>query len=364
MKQNKLWFGWLGMCLFLLLGSSCSEEDRSVFGDDFEIPELTDENTIQFTVDVTGDWRQLEVLGGGGRMAIEWGDGRLQKVANTDVHPIVYKYGNRRTYRVRIWAEELDFCSVGGVLLPVSNLRLGFLPKMKDLVINSFAATQTIDLSTCCPNLETINIGNFADLERIGISGCAKLEKVWAYTHPKLTSLEVEGHSQLTDLQCSGCGLTSLSLKDLPMLRNVDVSNNPLLDEMKLDDEMAVGSLLINGCAFRSIRFLVQFPRLNELNCRNNQLTELDMSGHRSISYLDCSENQLSRLSIADNWLRRLDCHSNLLEKDALNELFEALQDAPHSQSSLSFLYYYDNPGAADCDENIPLGKGWVVNQK
>ena len=43
-----------------------------MIGDDFEIPKLTDENTIEFTVDVLGEWTQLEVFGGGGRMAIEW----------------------------------------------------------------------------------------------------------------------------------------------------------------------------------------------------------------------------------------------------------------------------------------------------
>ena len=45
-----------------------------MIGDDFEIPKLTDENTIEFTVDVLGESTQLEVFGGGGRMAIEWLD--------------------------------------------------------------------------------------------------------------------------------------------------------------------------------------------------------------------------------------------------------------------------------------------------
>lgn len=78
MKQKKLLFSLIGVCL--LLGfSSCSSEDKSVFGDDFEIPELTDANTIQFTVDASGEWKVIEMNAGGGRIAIEWGDGRLQK---------------------------------------------------------------------------------------------------------------------------------------------------------------------------------------------------------------------------------------------------------------------------------------------
>ena len=43
MKQSKLLLGLIGICL--LFGfSSCEGEDKSVFGDDFEIPELTDAN--------------------------------------------------------------------------------------------------------------------------------------------------------------------------------------------------------------------------------------------------------------------------------------------------------------------------------
>lgn len=63
MKQKKLLFSLIGVCL--LLGfSSCSSEDKSVFGDDFEIPELTDANTIQFTVDASGEWKVIEMNAG------------------------------------------------------------------------------------------------------------------------------------------------------------------------------------------------------------------------------------------------------------------------------------------------------------
>lgn len=55
MVKHRKWM----ICIFIicLIGglSSCAE-DRSVIGDDFEIPKLTDENTIEFTVDVLGEW--------------------------------------------------------------------------------------------------------------------------------------------------------------------------------------------------------------------------------------------------------------------------------------------------------------------
>ena len=34
--------------------AACKDTDNRVFGDDFEFPALTDENTIRFTVNVVG----------------------------------------------------------------------------------------------------------------------------------------------------------------------------------------------------------------------------------------------------------------------------------------------------------------------
>lgn len=189
MKQKKLLFNLIGLCLLLGLSScSDSEDDKSVFGDDFDIPQLTDANTIQFTVDATGERELLQLIGGGGRMAIEWGDGRLQKVENADANLMIYyKYRNRKVYRVRIWAEELDFCSIGIKMPPVSKLHLGYLPKMKELKLYNFSATPELDLSTSCPNVESINIAYWADLERIELSQCLKLKNIEIYDNPKLT---------------------------------------------------------------------------------------------------------------------------------------------------------------------------------
>lgn len=189
MKQKKLLFNLIGLCLLLGLSScSDSEDDKSVFGDDFDIPQLTDANTIQFTVDATGERELLQLIGGGSRMAIEWGDGRLQKVENADANLMIYyKYRNRKVYRIRIWAEELDFCSIGIKMPPVSKLHLGYLPKMKELKLYNFSATPELDLSTSCPNVESINIAYWADLESIELSQCLKLKNIEIYDNPKLT---------------------------------------------------------------------------------------------------------------------------------------------------------------------------------
>lgn len=366
MKQSKLLLGLIGTCL--LFGfSSCEGEDKSVFGDDFEIPELTDANTIRFTVDVTGEWKTLQIIGGGGRMAVEWGDGRLQKVANADRQTITYKYGNQRTYQVRIWAEDLDFCSLGSDQASVSELCLGYLPKMKYLSINSFANTPEVNLGVSCPNIESVNIGNCADLERINFDGCTKLQFIDVYTHPKLTSLKLENHPKLACLRCRyNDELISLSLKNMPSLTQLGCNSNPQLTTIELDDEMVINELIIDECSFRSMEFLKKLPLLSILECNYNQIEELDLSNHLSLFAFSCNNNKkLTHLQIPKETktLMRASFYSCNLDADAINVVFDALSVVPQSNPAhpKCTIAYYDNPGMSSCNNDVPVDKGWDV---
>ena len=81
MKRQSILFV-RSMCVVILFITlaACKDTDNRVFGDDFDFPALTDENTIRFTVNVVGDWRQLDIVASGGRMVIDWGNGRIQKI--------------------------------------------------------------------------------------------------------------------------------------------------------------------------------------------------------------------------------------------------------------------------------------------
>lgn len=366
MKENKYLFALIGLCLFLGL-TSCAE-DRRIFGDDIDIPELTDDNTVQFTVEVASDWKQIEVIAGGGRMAIEWGDGRLQKVEDPGTTgPINYKYGNRKSYRVRIWAEELDFLSVSGLLLPATDLRMGYLPRMRSLNLNSFSGTTELDLSNSCPNVEDINIGNWTDLERLELNQCKQLERADIYTNPRLTSLNIVNLPKLKDLNCAGNGLTALSLDGVPALRTLYCNNNPLTT-IDLGDDMTIAGLYIQNCAFSSLAFLDKLPLLSEFSCRSNQLTTLDLSKHRSLRFLDCSFNKkLNYLSIpANNQVQILRCHSCNLKANTLDIIFDALialpkPSTPEHEKDYR-ISFYDNPGENTCDVSILKNKNWYID--
>ncbi len=364
MKQKKLLLCLIGLCLFLGL-SSCSDDDKSVFGDDFDIPVLTDANTIQFVVDATGEWKVLEINAGGGRVAIEWGDGRLQKIEKPDNAPIRYRYKLSQSFTVRVWAEELESFAVSGLLTSVSDIRLGHLPKMKRIDLNSIHATKELDLNSSCPNLEYMNIGNWDELETLHIDECVNLGMADIYTNPKLTSIKF-GHCELLNsLYCAGNGISSLSLKGLPALRSVRITDTALLSALEVDDENVISALHIEGCAFQKLDFLDKLTSLTELYCSSNAIAELDVSNNKELQLLNCNNNQLTSLLIPeDNHLRSLDCHSNQLDKIQLDNVFNVLADiSEYPQYYGRFVISYgDNPGEADCDKSILEKKRWQVN--
>ena len=374
MKRKSLLFVWSYVFILSTIFISCKDTDNSVFGDDFDFPALTDENTIRFTVNVVGDWRQLDIVASGGRMVIDWGNGRMQKIEDPSsmTGGVVYRYGNKGSYEVKIWAEELQLIDISGLLLPLSNLYLGNMPRMKYLALNSISDTRKLDLNTFCPNVESINIGSLADLERLEIGNCSRLRSIQIYSNPKLTSIEFGSHPETESLYCSYNGLSSLSLKSLPALRNIDLSSNERLSRLELNEETSISAILIQGCAFQSITDILKCcSSLRELSCSYNKLTELDLSGCSNISELRCEHNQLTRLMVPQgSLLEHLYCHSNQLDEDALNTLFDSLgqvvNPAIYYPTSLRQyrISFNDNPGADDCNRSILNDKNWIVENK
>ena len=59
-----------------------------------------------------------------------------------------------------------------------------------------------------------------------------------------------------------------------------------------------------------------QNTALTELNCQNNQLTNLDVSQNTTLTYFFCGDNQIECLDVSSNTaLVVLDCSINLLEQ-------------------------------------------------
>jgi uncharacterized UBP type Zn finger protein len=79
-------------------------------------------------------------------------------------------------------------------------------------------------------------------------------------------------------------------------------------------------------------------PVLKDLDCRVNQLTELDVTQNTALEWLSCCGNQLSAI--------------------ALNTLFKTLHDNDVFDRKVLI---FNNPGTTDCDTGIAVGKGWKM---
>ena len=83
------------------------------------------------------------------------------------------------------------------------------------------------------------------------------------------------------------------------------------------------------------------------------------MGNHPALTLLECNNNQLESLDVSGCtalWL--LYCNNNLLDADALNALFGTLHDNDVGQK---YVYIRNNPGWYDCDRSIAEAKGWYV---
>ena len=108
-----------------------------------------------------------------------------------------------------------------------------------------------------------------------------------------------------------------------------DKDNNNCLSE---SERNAVKEIDVDNKGITTLEGISYFPNLFYLNCKKNQLTELDVSKNPALWGLECDENQLSSLDVSQNAkLVYLYCNSN------------NLTSLDVSQTAVTTLYASDN---------------------
>ena len=96
-----------------------------------------------------------------------------------------------------------------------------------------------------------------------------------------------------------------------------DKNNDGILSRMELN---RVGGIDVSRKDIASLQGIEHFKMLQKLNCRKNQITNLDVSNNPQLEELSCSENQMWALDVSKNpALRRLFCGENHLTDLVLN---------------------------------------------
>jgi len=153
----------------------------------------------------------------------------------------------------------------------------------------------------------------------------------------QLINLDVSKYTTLIELCCS-----------INQLTNLDVSNNTQLTAL--------------NCCFNSLTSLdvSNNSELVLLKCDDNLLTRLDVSKNTALKHLMCSNNQLTSLDVSKNTLlTALFCRRNQLSSDALNTIFDALNDNSLGDRYNTILID-NNPGTDTCNKRIAKDKGWT----
>jgi len=286
---------------------------------------------------------------------IDWGDGSPVETATLNLKADVkleHTYDQTQTYTLKITGETItDFtCVKAGI----TNLDIN-LPAI--IRVNCYwNKLSDLDMSDC-PELKMLNCEGNKELKNLNVNKNSKLEDL-KFSNDQLTTLDVSKNTALKHLYCSNNQLTSL-----------DTSNNPELVFLWCEDNKLTNLNISANTKLMSLQChrnqlttldVSKNSAMTSFFCGHNQLTSLDVSNNTKLTSLHCNNNQLTELDMTNqNKITTIDCQSNQLSADALNNLFNTIQDNPGAGNKN--IYYRSNPGTDACDKNIIEQKGWTV---
>lgn len=208
------------------------------------------------------------------------------------------------------------------------------------------------------PSLIELSANNCDLKGNLVIRSAVNLKKVDLQNNPEMLSLSIEEAPLLADLNLNGSmgigyisiketALTSLNFDNLTVLETLNLTNNPLLSSLGLAnasltdlviDKTALTSLILdNRKTLRTARLinnpllvslsLSETKSLTELDCYNNQLTKLNMKGCDNLEILNCSNNELNTLDLCNfTKLNSVACDRNKLSVLNLEGCFNLTQ--------------------------------------
>ncbi|WP_181248463.1 DUF7619 domain-containing protein [Flavobacterium magnum] len=225
----------------------------------------------------------------------------------------------------------LESLQVGGNYL--TTLSLAGLSGLKSLDIDDNQIAGTLDLSSM-PGLKSLLCEN-NNITGINITGLAQLEKLKC-TENEIASLDVSGSPLLNYLWCDYNNLTTLDVTMLPLLTTFNCSYNQLTS-LQVDHLPGLSGLL---CGFNQLTSLdltgsmLNSSVSNTLSCRNNLITELDVSD-KILDQFTCSNNPLTTLKLGQ--ITRLYCY--FTDLTSIEVPFPAQYVSIHDNPLLQSLY-------------------------
>ena len=112
-----------------------------------------------------------------------------------------------------------------------------------------------------------------------------------------LTSLTLGNHPAMTGLYAEKNAITSINLSGCPALKVVDLRENAIEGTIDCSAMAGLSKIDIADNQFSSLT-LPKHSVVYEVDCSNNNLTELDATGLDGLDALACSDNSLTSIDL------------------------------------------------------------------
>ena len=144
-----------------------------------------------------------------------------------------------------------------------------------------------------------------------GVGSYSKILRV--YDESKTIEIQIKGNNSGLSEEKKGIKIGSNTFPDEKfrayILENIDKDGDGYLSETEIAETT---SITCGARSISSLKGIEYFVNVQSIDCRGNNLTQLDVSKNTALEDLDCSENNLTQLDVSKNAkLCELKCYNN-----------------------------------------------------
>ena len=218
----------------------------------------------------------------------------------------------------RQWLKEQPF-GLDGVITNSEINSIAIMEIWPDDADYTIKSVKGIEYFTCLTNLSVTHT-----VDAIDVSVCPQLKRLtvslWGYSN--MTSIDLSKNTALEEFICVGSAITSLDLRNNPLLKRLfvnecaelatmDISNCKKLEELRcfmtqlssidVSNCIDLKELNCHSCPNLTSINVTNCGELIELNCSDTPVTSINVSTCKKLAVYRCERTNLTRLDLTPN---------------------------------------------------------------
>lgn len=215
------------------------------------------------------------------------------------------------------------------------------LPRLESFTF-TYSTTTSLTLINLT-SLERVSCEYNDDLSMINLEGLTSLEEVNSYACI-LANLSITDSPMLKKLDLRNNNLTSISTPNFPNLKVLNVTNNQITSSTGIVNINNIEEIGIGGNPIFNLVLPTSLPRLKYLNCGQNGLSTINLTGYPVLRSLIAYSNNLTDIDFSNNPLiNDLQIPNNQMSNLNVNTL-SLLRSVDCSNNNFSELDFSHNP--------------------